>query len=67
MGRRQGGVWVQALGFQGLRLPFFVQVFTAQERVSSASQIQVCGEKFLGSFGQYSSYFGRAREGCAAG
>lgn len=67
MGRRQCGVRVQALGFQGLRLPFFEHVFTAQECISSASQVQVCREKFLGDFGQYSSRFGRAQEGRTAG
>lgn len=35
LGKRQHGVWVQPLGFQGLCLPFFLLVFTEQECVLS--------------------------------
>lgn len=65
--KRQRSVWVQALGFQGLCLRFFVQVFTEQEYISSASPIQISREKFPGNFGLYSSHFGRAQERCTIG
>lgn len=46
MGKTQRGVRVQPLGFQGLCLPFFVQVFMEQEYISSDSRIQCAGRSF---------------------
>lgn len=46
LGKTQRGVWVQPLGFQGLCLPFFVQVFTEQDYISSDSQIQCAVRSF---------------------
>lgn len=67
MGKRQCGVWVQPLGFQGLHLPFFVQVFTRQELPNLHPRFKSAGRGFQETFDNINPILGGHRKGVLLG